>query len=249
MEQIKSKQRVEDHGEVFISEREVNAMLDLVKHETERIDSRFLEPACGTSNFLIEILKRKMDVIFNQYCKSQTECEKFLVIGVDSLYGIDLLEDNVHECRERLFQAFSKRYHISCKSYANEDFENVIRFILSRNIVCGDALTMLDLENKPIVFSEWSNITGCLIKRRDFSFSELLRARSKQTSISMQGGPHRRGEGIQEQTQADSREAHQVRYSHSNLHVSYRFQRVLSQGCHHPVGARTLQESHRPQSF
>ncbi|AMK13746.1 type III restriction system methylase [methanogenic archaeon mixed culture ISO4-G1] len=183
MEQIKSKQRVEDHGEVFTSEREVNAMLDLVRHETERIDSRFLEPACGTGNFLIEILRRKMDVIFDQYRKSQTECEKYLVIGVGSLYGIDLLEDNVQECRERLFQAFSKRYHTSCKPYANKEFENVIRFILSHNIVCGDALTMLDLDGEPIVFSEWSNVTGNLIKRRDFSFSELLRARSKQTSI------------------------------------------------------------------
>lgn len=181
--QVKSQSRVADYGEVFTSEREVNAMLNLVKHETERIDSRFLEPACGTGNFLIEILNRKMDVIFDQYRKSQTECEKYLVVGIGSLYGIDLLEDNIQECRERLFQAFSKKYHVSCKSYANEDFENVIRFILSRNIVCGDALTMLDIEGKPIVFSEWSNVTGCLIKRRDFSFSELLRARSKQTSI------------------------------------------------------------------
>lgn len=183
MEQVKSKQRVIDHGEVFTSEREVNAMLDLVKQETERIDSRFLEPACGTGNFLIEILDRKLNVIFNKYRTSQTECEKFLVIGVGSLYGIDLLEDNVEECRERLFHLFSKRYHMSCKSYANDEFEKVIGFILSRNIVCGDALTMLDLKGKPIVFSEWSNVTGCLIKRRDFSFEELLRARSKQTSI------------------------------------------------------------------
>ena len=182
-EQIKSKQRVADHGEVFTSEREVNAMLDLVKSETERIDSRFLEPACGTGNFLIEILRRKMDVIFDQYRKSQVECEKYLVIGVGSIYGIDLLEDNVQECRKRLFDLFQKNYRHFCRSYANEDYENVIRFILARNIVCGDALTMLDLEGKPIVFSEWSNITGSMIKRRDFSFSELLRARSKQTSL------------------------------------------------------------------
>ena len=157
-------------------------MLDLVKYEAEHIDSRFLEPACGTGNFLIEIMRRKMAVIFNQYRKSQIECEKYLVIGIGSLYGIDLLEDNVQECRERLFQAFSKKYHLSFRSYANKEFENVIRFILSRNIVCGDALTMLDLDGKPIVFSEWSNVTGSLIKRRDFSFNELLRTRSKQTS-------------------------------------------------------------------
>lgn len=183
MNQIKSKQRVEDHGEVFTSEREVNAMLDLVMQETERIDSRFLEPACGTGNFLIEILKRKMDVIFDKYRRSQTECEKYLVVGVGSIYGIDLLEDNVQECRMRLFNMFKMRYHKSCKSYANENFENVIRFIILHNIVCGDALTMLDLEGKPIVFSEWSNVTGCLIKRRDFSFNELLRAHNNQTSI------------------------------------------------------------------
>ena len=183
MSQIKSKQRVADHGEVFTPEREVNAMLDLVKHETERIDSRFLEPACGTGNFLIEILRRKMEVIFPKYRTSQSECEKYLVIGIGSIYGIDLLEDNVQECRERLFKAFRKRYRASCKNYANEDFENVIRYILSKNIVCGDALTMLDNEGKPIVFPEWSLVTGCNVKRRDFSFSELIRTSSKQTSL------------------------------------------------------------------
>ena len=183
MNQIKSKNRVVDHGEVFTSEREVNAMLDLVKQETERIDSRFLEPACGNGNFLIEILNRKLNVIFDQYRSSQTECEKNLVIGVGSLYGIDLLEDNIQECRERLFEQFSKRYRSSCRTYANEEFETIIRYIISRNIICGDALTMLDLDNNPIVFSEWSNITGCLIKRRDFSFNELVRTCSKQTSL------------------------------------------------------------------
>ena len=158
-------------------------MLDLVKQETERIDSRFLEPACGTGNFLIEILRRKLDIIFGQYRKSQVECEKYLVIGIGGLYGIDLLEDNVVECRDRLFNEFSRRYRSYCKSYANDGFEHVVRFILSRNIVCGDALTMLDLNENPIIFSEWSNVTGALIKRRDFSFSELIRARGKQTSL------------------------------------------------------------------
>lgn len=61
-QQVKSRERVQQHGEVFTNEREVNAMLDLVKHETERIDSRFLEPACGDGNFLAEILRRKLRV-------------------------------------------------------------------------------------------------------------------------------------------------------------------------------------------
>ena len=58
--QVKSRARVADHGEVFTADREVNAMLDLVKQDTERVDSRFLEPACGDGNFLAEILRRKL---------------------------------------------------------------------------------------------------------------------------------------------------------------------------------------------
>ena len=91
MDQIKSMQRVADHGEVFTSEREVNDMLDLVKQETERIDSRFLEPACGNGNFLIEVLRRKMEAVLKNYRQSQYECEKYLVVAVGSIYGIDLL--------------------------------------------------------------------------------------------------------------------------------------------------------------
>src|SRR3990172_37685 len=101
-EQVVSKQRVTDHGEVFTSPREVNAMLDLVKQETERIDSRFLEPACGTGNFLTEILERKLRVVESRYGKSQLEYERNAILAVSSIYGIDILEDNVRECRRRL---------------------------------------------------------------------------------------------------------------------------------------------------
>lgn len=183
MEQIKSKYNVRDYGEVFTSKREVNAMLDLVKQETERIDSRFLEPACGTGNFLVEVLKRKMEIIFKRYRTSQTECEKYLVVGIGSLYGIDLLEENVLKCRERLFKLFKRRYETSCKVHTTYDFEKVIQYILSKNIVCGDALTMLNLNGCPIIFPEWSLVTGCNIKRRDFSFSELVKIDKKRPSI------------------------------------------------------------------
>jgi type I restriction-modification system DNA methylase subunit len=104
--QLKSRKRVADHGEVFTSEREVNAMLDLVKQETERIESRFLEPACGNGNFLAEILKRKLEVVDNRYSKSQLEWERYAVLAVSSIYGVDILEDNAIECRERLFKIF-----------------------------------------------------------------------------------------------------------------------------------------------
>ena len=101
--QVKSKKRVTDHGEVFTAEREVNAMLDLVKQETERIDSRFLEPACGDGNFLAEILRRKLAVVKRKYRKSPMDYEKNAVLAATSIYGVDILQDNVDACRERMF--------------------------------------------------------------------------------------------------------------------------------------------------
>lgn len=108
--QVKSKKRVADHGEVFTNEREVNAMLDLVKHETERIDSRFLEPACGNGNFLAEVLRRKLIVVDSRYSKSQIEWERYSVIAVSSIYGVDILEDNAKECRDRLLGIYTDWY-------------------------------------------------------------------------------------------------------------------------------------------
>ncbi len=108
--QVKSKKRVAEYAEVFTSEREVNAMLDLVKQETERIDSRFLEPACGTGNFLVEILRRKLEVVKNRYKKNQLEYERYAVIAVSSIYGVDLLQDNVEEAQKRLFDIFNEQY-------------------------------------------------------------------------------------------------------------------------------------------
>ena len=108
--QVKSKKRVADHGEVFTAEREVNAMLDLVKQETERIDSRFLEPACGDGNFLAEILRRKLAVVLRQYGKSPADYEKYAVLAASSIYGVDILQDNVEACRARLFEIWDAQY-------------------------------------------------------------------------------------------------------------------------------------------
>jgi SAM-dependent methyltransferase len=174
--QVKSKKRVTDHGEVFTSEREVNAMLDLVKQETERIDSRFLEPACGTGNFLVEILRRKLAVVEQRYGKNQIEYERYSVIAVSSIYGIDLLQDNVEEARERLFDIFNEQYTKKYKNNCKEECRASVRFILERNILCGDALTLLTDNNEPIVFSEWSAVNGSMIKRRDFTLDNLLKA-------------------------------------------------------------------------
>ena len=137
MTQVKSKKRVSDHGEVFTNEREVNAMLDLVKQETERIDSRFLEPACGNGNFLAEVLRRKLNEVNSRYKKSQIEWEKNGMIAAGSIYGVDILEDNAEECRERLFKLFSKVYLDTFGTNAKSEYLKSIKFILGRNILWG----------------------------------------------------------------------------------------------------------------
>ena len=175
--QVVSKKRVADHGEVFTSQREVNAMLDLVKQETERIDSRFLEPACGTGNFLTEILERKLQVVEKKYRKSQLDFERNLVLAISSIYGIDIQEDNVIECRKRLFELAEKSYTALFKKKAKEGVRKVIQFILEKNIIWGDALDLKTVGASPhqIIFSEWSfPFNNSQLKRRDFVFAELL---------------------------------------------------------------------------
>jgi len=174
--QVKSKQRVKDHGEVFTPEHIVNDMLDLVKQETERIDSRFLEPACGTGNFLVEILRRKLAVVEQRYGKNQIEYEYYAVIAISSIYGVDLLQDNVEEARERLFDIFNENYTKKYKNNCKDECRASVKFILERNILRGDALTLLTDNNEPIVFSEWSAVNGSMIKRRDFTLDNLLKA-------------------------------------------------------------------------
>jgi len=175
-EQVKSKQRVADHGEVLTRKREVNAMLDLVKQETMRIESRFFEPACGTGNFMAEILERKLRVVEMRYRRSQLEYERYAVLAVSSIYGIDILEDSILECRKRLFGIFDSAYSSLYKKTAKNQCRNTVKYILEHNIILGDALTLktVDENPQPIVFSEWSLVVGSKFKRRDFAFHELF---------------------------------------------------------------------------
>lgn len=189
-QQIKSRQRVAERGEVFTAEREVNAMLDLVKQETERIDSRFLEPACGNGNFLVEILRRKLEVIRRQYQKQLGELELQTTIALSSIYGVDIMKDNVEECCLRLLDIVCSWYsevHPQQKA-PSEKLLAVWSYILHRNILWGDALTLrepvgekatkIEQNNaKPITFSEWSFIRNMVI-RKDFHLAALVQAQS-----------------------------------------------------------------------
>ncbi len=179
--QIKSKERVSEHGEVFTAEREVKAMCDLVAQECDRIDSRFLEPACGDGNFLAEILTRKLATVKRLYGKSAYGYEKNSILALTSLYGVDIMRDNVKECRNRLYKIWNKEYTAVCKKECNEETRKAAKYIIFNNILCGNALTLMRVDDecndtdKPIIFPEWSFVTGNKLKRRDFRLDVLLK--------------------------------------------------------------------------
>ena len=167
--------RVKEFAEVYTSEKDVNDMLDIVNEETLRIDSRFLEPACGNGNFLVQVLIRKINVITKRYKNSKVEFERYIVQAISSLYGIDILKDNVEMCRKRLFDLVIENYNKNYEKNISQKFIKTIKYILSFNIVWGDALSLLDQESKQsIIFAEWSFVTGSLIKRTDYIFSDLI---------------------------------------------------------------------------
>ena len=172
--QIKEKSRVSNFGEVLTSKREVLDMLNLVNTETLRLDSRFLEPACGDGNFLTEVLNFKLDILKKNYSKNQYEFEKFSIQIFTSIYGIDILEDNIISARERLFNQYFDLYNKKFKSNINQKLLDCLKYILKLNLVHADALSLKKVKNdKFIIFSEWSLVND-KIKRRDFEFKNLI---------------------------------------------------------------------------
>lgn len=183
--QIKSKKRVAERGEVFTAEREVKAMCDLVAQECDRVDSRFLEPACGNGNFLAEILTRKLNTVKKLYKSNPYDYERYSVLAITSVYGVDIMQDNVFECRERLFNLWNKDYKAVCKKAVNLDTQEAVKYILSKNILCGNALTLMCVDENqrdidlPIIFPEWSLMQSTKLKRRDFRLDVMLKANDK----------------------------------------------------------------------
>ena len=173
--QIKSRKRVQEHGEVFTAEREVKAMCDLVKDESERIESRVLEPACGDGNFLAEILNRKLATVTKCSGKCVSDWEKYSIVALSSLYGVDIMPDNAQECRDRLFKIWKEAHVENVGNEGIPEIEDAARYILNTNILCGDALTMCQSNGEPIVFAEWNIVCENYMKRRDFEFKTMLR--------------------------------------------------------------------------
>lgn len=170
---IRSRQRVADHGEVFTPEWLVNDMLDLVKGESERIDSRFLEPACGSGNFLVKVLERKLGTVQSRYRKSPFERRCFALLALMSIYGIELLADNAAECRSNLLAIYVKFL-----KDADETWHLAGEKVLALNIVQGNALTLENAEGEPIVFAEWGYLGKGKFQRRDFQYAKLTQRSS-----------------------------------------------------------------------
>lgn len=166
---IKSKKRVADHGEVFTPPWLVEKMLDLVKGETERIDSRFLEPACGSGNFLVPILQRKLAAVEARYGKSDFEKRHYALLALTSCYGIELLADNIAECRSNMLDVFAGYLRLT----KDDDLHRAASHILSLNLVHGDAMTMKDADGAPILIVEWGYIGKGKFQRRDFRLDVL----------------------------------------------------------------------------
>ena len=166
---IKSKKRVADHGEVFTPPWLVEAMLDLVREESERIDSRFLEPACGSGNFLVSVLKRKLAAVELKYGKSEFEKRHYALLGLMCIYGVELLEDNIDECRTKLLEIIAEYLALS----ADDEVYQAASFVLSCNLVHGDAMTMKTVDGQPITFAEWGYLGKGKFQRRDFRLDVL----------------------------------------------------------------------------
>lgn len=185
--QIVSRERVASHGEVYTNAREVNAMLDLIPENACTHTARYLEPSCGTGNFMAEILARKLTTLDALYLKAasgkirktplkknQTDYEANLVAVAGSLYGIELLADNVAFCRDRLLNQLWTHYVSHFPLSLQPKLLDVLRFVLGKNIVHGDALAFTrkdaGFNNEAIVFCEWRLLPDYSISRCDFSF-------------------------------------------------------------------------------
>jgi N-6 DNA Methylase len=164
-----SKQRVADHGEVFTPPWMVEVMLDLVKDEAERIDSRFLEPACGSGNFLVQVLRRKLAAVEDKFAKSDFERRHYALLALMCIYGVELLADNIAECRANMLEILADHLNLE----ESDDLSGAASYVLSQNVVHGDALKMRTNDNQPITFAEWGYVGKGKFQRRDFRLDIL----------------------------------------------------------------------------
>ena len=170
MNLVGSRQRDFDHGDGFTREWIVEAMLNLVKDESERIGARFLEPACGRGADLGQVLRRKLAKVDLKYGQSESDRRHFALLALMCVYGIEQRPDRVVECRTRLLQVFADHLRLA----ASDELGRAAFGVLTLNIVHGDALQMCMHPSPGITFAEWRYLGGGKFQRRDFHFNDLV---------------------------------------------------------------------------
>lgn len=185
---VRTRQRVRDHGEVFTPAWLVEAMLDQFKDESKRIDSRVLEPACGSGNFLIQVLTRKLATVEHKYGRSVFEKRNYALLALMCIYGIELLDDNIAECRHNLLEIFDSYLELT----PGDALHQAARHVVDQNIVHGDAMTMLNGAGAPITFAEWGYLGKGRFQRRDFRLDVLsqMSVFSEEDSLFSELGRH-----------------------------------------------------------
>lgn len=182
---IKSKKRIQNHGEVFTPKRTVNQMLDLpnIREACQNLTSTFLEPAAGEGTFLVEILKRKMQLVTNDFGNDLTRYENFSLLALSTLYGVELLEDNAQKCVMNMYQIYYECYLKQTMEHGAKPKNKVLdsaKLIISKNIAQGNFLTKKSANGKPIVFSEWQpinlkkNTKTIKVQRTEYTIEEIL---------------------------------------------------------------------------
>lgn len=144
--QIKTRERVRSLAEVYTHEREVHAMLDLIadmfpRDTLKTVDKTFLEPACGSGNFLEEILRRKLAGIRFDTLRSVSRYEHWLLRALASVYGVDICADNVAEARLRLIEQLRSHYHFDANTITpTEGFASAAQVMVTTNLIHADFL-------------------------------------------------------------------------------------------------------------
>lgn len=136
--QVRSRDRVRDLAEVFTHQREVDAILDQFPDAFTTLDAKFLEPACGSGNFLVEILRRKL-VLVDQDAQ-HAEYEHQLLRAVASIYGVDISPSNVTEARDRMLTTLTQAHARDLST----GLLSAAGLIVDCNVVVGDTLTGAD---------------------------------------------------------------------------------------------------------
>jgi len=188
---INNKKRVQNHGEVFTPKKIIKKMLDLpaIREACQNLTSTFLEPAAGEGAFLVEILNKKINMVAKNYGDDLTSYENYSLLVLSTLYGVELLEDNVLKCVMNMYQAYYEEYQKQVRKHGKKIKTQVLdsaKLIIAKNIVQGDFLTKLSYNGNPLVFSEWQVINfrkGAKIlkvQRTEYTLHEIFEGVKKE---------------------------------------------------------------------